>query len=146
MIQPRERASRPPKQYPQRPGSARLRRAKTRRGRYVAVVQVLGALTVVVALVMSYLVLMANLTSMSYRIARAAQERSALQEQSMRLDDRVAHLESRERLAELAIKMGMQEPRVYAVVQPKDSKLSDDGRSAEGIALLGSIANWLKVR
>ncbi|HXP93062.1 MAG TPA: hypothetical protein VN905_06290 [Candidatus Binatia bacterium] len=98
----------------------------------------------VVALLMLYLALMANLTSLNYRIGRASEQRTALQEETMRLDDRVAHLESRERLAELAMKLGMQEPRIYAVVSPADATASKSGRGPGGIALLGSVADWLK--
>jgi hypothetical protein len=145
MIAPRERSVRPVQPKRRAGGAARLRRVRTRRQRYVAIVQILSSFTVVVALLMLYLALMANLTSMNYRIVSASAERAALQEESIRLDDRVAHLESRERLAELAIKMGMQEPRLYAVVQPQDTKASED-QGTGGIALLGSVASWLKVR
>jgi cell division protein FtsL len=142
MIQPRERPTRSP--IPDRPRkSAQRRHARTRRTRYVAAIRVLGTLTIVVALVMSYLALMANLTSLNYRIGRASEQRAALQEETMRLDDRIAHLESRERLAELAMKMGMQEPHIYAVVSPDDAKPANK-TGPGGIALLGSVADWLK--
>ncbi|HXF33622.1 MAG TPA: hypothetical protein VN603_03545 [Candidatus Acidoferrales bacterium] len=94
---------------------------------------------------MSYLALMANLTSLNYRIGRASEQRSALLEQTMRLDDRIAHLQSRERLAELAMKMGMTEPHVYAVVTPADAIAAKPIRGpGGGFALLGSVADWLK--
>lgn len=144
MIQPRERPTRSP--IPDRPRkSAQRRHARTRRARYVTTIRVLGSLAIVLGLLMSYLALMANLTSLNYRIGRAAELRTALQEQTMRLDDRIAHLESRERLAELAMKMGMQEPHIYAVVSPSDVKPASQNHGPGGIALLGSVADWLKV-
>ena len=106
--------------------------------------RVLGSLGLVVGLIMFYLALMANLTSLNYRLGRATELRSALQEQTMRLDDRIAHLQSRERLAELAMKMGMTEPHVYAVVSAPDALAAKPDRGPGGIALLGSVADWLK--
>ena len=143
MIQPRERPTRSP--VPERPRkSARRRQARTRRQRYVTAVRVLGASAAVVALLMLYLALIANLTSLNYRIGRASEQRTALQEETMRLDDRIAHLESRERLAELAMKLGMQEPHIYAVVSPAEAIASKPDHGPGGIALLGSVADWLK--
>ena len=142
MIQPRERPTRNP--IPERPRkSARRRQARTRRQRYVTAIRVLGASTIVVALLMAYLALMANLTSLNYRIGRASEQRSALQEQTMRFDDRIAHLESRERLAEIAMKLGMREPRIYAVVSPEDA-IAQKPQHGSGIALLGSVVDWFK--
>jgi hypothetical protein len=92
---------------------------------------------------MVYLALMANLTSLNYRIGRASEQRTALQEETMRLDDRIAHLESRERLAEIAMKLGMQEPHIYAVVSPAEGVASKPDHGS-GIALLGSVMDWFK--
>ena len=143
MIQPRERPTR--STAPERPRKpARRRQNRTRRQSYLGAFRVLGSLGIVVALIMSYLALMANLTSLNYRIGRASEQRSALLEQTMRLDDRIAHLQSRERLAELAMKMGMTEPHVYAVVTPADALAAKPIRGPGGFALLGSVADWLK--
>lgn len=143
MIQPRQRPVRNPAPAAPRT-TARRRKMRTRRARYLSVIRLGGTLVIVVGLIMSYLALMGNLTSLNYRIERATHDRAALQEQTMRLDDRIAHLESRERLAELAMKMGMQEPHVYAVVDPNETTLSLAKRRSRGIALLGSVADWLK--
>ena len=144
MIQPRERPARPRSPQPKRT-TGRRRADRTRRARYAAAAKLLGASTIVVTLLMLYLALMANLTSLNYRIGRATETRAALLEQTMRLDDRIAHLESRERLAELAMKMGLAEPHVYAVVAPDEAVATKPHHGAGGIALLGSVADWLKV-
>lgn len=144
MIQPRQRPARNPVPEPPRK-TARRRQLRTRRARYVSVMRLGAVLTIVVGLIMSYLALMGNLTSLNYSIERATRDRATLQEQTLRLDDRIAHLESRERLAELAIKMGMQEPHVYAVVDPAETTASvDKHHRSGGIALLGSVADWFR--
>ena len=50
------------------------------------------------------------------RDARRAQ-REALQEETMRLDDRIAALRSDDRLAALAARLGMRDPQRFAVVR-----------------------------
>lgn len=142
MIQPRERPTR--ETAPERPRpSARRRQARSRTLRYAGALRVIGALTIVLGLVMSYLVLVANLTSLNDRIGRDTQVRTALQEETLQLDDRIAHLDSRERLAGIAMKLGMQEPHLYAVVDvgPKTAAARP---AAGGIALLGAAADWFK--
>ena len=61
--------------------------------------------------------LTANVTGLTFAIEQAEQQRSQLQDDVQRLDDRIAHLESRERLALVAAKLGMREPAGYAVVE-----------------------------
>jgi len=66
---------------------------------------------------MGYVVLTSSLTGTSYALAKARAQREALQEETMRLDDRIAALRSDERLSELAARLGMSEPRRFAVVR-----------------------------
>jgi hypothetical protein len=66
---------------------------------------------------MGYVVLTSSLTGLSYALAKASAQREALQEETMRLDDRIASLRSDDRLAELAARMGMREPQRFAVVR-----------------------------
>lgn len=158
MIQPRHEPDRPesaprhatPRRV-RRPGdAARLRQARARRRRYRGPAQICAALCGLLILVMAYLGLMGNLTALSDRIARAAAERSVLQEQSLRLDDQIARLKSRERLAQIATKLKLQQPSVYAVVTvppgPDDS--ADGWARAPGVpqivAAFGVVAGWLK--
>jgi len=148
MIAPRERPAPSRQPAPLAPSTAgRRRQQRTRRQRYVGAAWIGGGLAAVLTMVMLYLALMANLTSLNYRIARASAERAALSESSVRLDDRIAHLESRERLAQLAIRMGWREPHIYAVVDQPQPPAQPDGMTAAargGIALLGAVAGWFK--
>jgi len=68
-------------------------------------------------LLMSYVVLMSSLTGLSYAISGARAQREALQEETMRLDDRIAALRSDERLSELAARLGMGEPQHFAMIR-----------------------------
>jgi hypothetical protein len=66
---------------------------------------------------MSYVVLTSSLTGLSYAVSKARTQREALQEETMRLDDRIAALRSDDRLATLAARMGMRDPQRFAVVR-----------------------------
>lgn len=87
------------------------------RARYAGVTRVLTALICVLFLLMSYVLLTSSLTGLSYAVSKARIEREALQEETMRLDDRIAALGSDDRLATLAARLGMREPESLAVVR-----------------------------
>jgi len=87
------------------------------RARYTGLGRVLAVLTCVLALLMGYVVLTANLTGLSYAVGKAKLEREALEESTIRLDDRIAALRSDDRLAALAARMGMREPQSLAIVR-----------------------------
>src|SRR5215472_12639453 len=72
------------------------------RSRYRALTGVCAWITAVTAVVMVYLALLANVSHLHYELARADAQRAELQDATMRLDDKIAHLESRERLAAVA--------------------------------------------
>ena len=93
---------------------------------------------VVLVPVMIYVLLMGNLTALNYSLAHATQKKIELQEETMRLDDRIARLESRERLAELAVKLHLHDPHVYAVVDVPGPVVAPP---ANGIAFLGALFN-----
>jgi len=82
------------------------------------------ALCAVLALLMSYVVLTSSLTGLSYGVATARAQREALQEETMRLDDRIAALRSDDRLAALASHMGMREPQLFAVVRIEPPRIA----------------------
>ncbi|MBV8600839.1 MAG: hypothetical protein JO359_04655, partial [Candidatus Eremiobacteraeota bacterium] len=84
---------------------------------------------------MLYVMLTANLTGLNYAIGHAEAERGSLQEEMQRLDDQIAHLESRERLATIAAKLGMREPQRYEVVTIPEP--AAEAPKPGGIALLG---------
>ncbi|GAC1415174.1 MAG: hypothetical protein NVSMB64_25440 [Candidatus Velthaea sp.] len=138
-----------PKALPRAPARSleRVRTATRRRARraqrrgYAAFAQVLGVVAFIAIPVMVYVMLTANLTSLNYSLAKAERQKAQMQEASLRLDDRIAHLESRERLAAMAALLKMHDPHIYAVVelpslQPKPAP--------HGIAFLGAVNNWFK--
>jgi len=91
--------------------------------------------------VLLYVMLTAKLTSTSYALAQATQDKARLLEETQRLDDRIARLESPERLAQIAAKLHMHDPHVYAVVELPDTRVPEPPR---GIAFFGSAGDWLK--
>ncbi|MEO7039088.1 MAG: hypothetical protein ABI186_03560 [Candidatus Elarobacter sp.] len=96
---------------------ATLRR--TRRTRRRMHKPVLAVLTLAIAMflpLLGYVALTSNLTSLNYALARADRDRTALVEESQRLDDRIARLKSPDRLAAVATGLKMHDPQVYAVV------------------------------
>ena len=87
------------------------------RARYAGVARVSLVLFSALTLLMSYVVLTSSLTGLSYAVGHESAKREALQEETMRLDDRIAALRSDDRLAALAAKLGMREPQRMAVVK-----------------------------
>lgn len=110
------------------------------RARYEGVLRVSGALLGVLLLLMAYVVLTSNLTGLSYAVAKASTQREALQEETLRLDDRIAALRSDDRLAALAARLGMHEPQTFAVVRivppPRVARV------ASRFAILSSLAGF----
>lgn len=87
------------------------------RARYTGVSRIFVVLTGVLALLMIYVLLTSSLTGLSYAVATARADREALQEETMRLDDRIAALRSDDRLSAIAARLGMREPQRLAVVR-----------------------------
>jgi hypothetical protein len=132
---------------PSRVGNPRTVRAATQRrfirksrARYAGVVRVLAALTGILVLLMGYVVLTSSLTGTSYAVAKARVEREALQEETMRLDDRIAALRSDDRLSQLAARLGMREPENIAVVRIDPPRVA---RTPAHFAVLSSLAGFL---
>ena len=136
-------------------GNARVARAaaQTRRKRsvslrYRSIVQTIRWLSLATVLVVGYLWLMANITRMNYEYARATGERTLLFDKETSLEDQIARLESRDRLAELAGKLGMSEPARFSVATlaaPPQRAATVESRSAvRGVALLPAITDWLR--
>jgi predicted ABC-type exoprotein transport system permease subunit len=108
---------------------------------YAAFLRIAGIATIFVLPLMLYVMLTANLTSLNYKLARVEEQKLALQAETMRQDDRIAKLESRERLAALAARLKMHDPQVYAVISPPRTQTVP--APAHGIALLGAMNQWL---
>jgi cell division protein FtsL len=115
------------------------RKARKARSRYVGVTRTLGLLTAVMVLLMSYVVLTSSLTGLSYAVAKAQANREALQEETMRLDDRIAALRSDDRLSQLAARLGMTEPARLAVVRIAVPRVA---RARPSFPVLSSLAGF----
>jgi len=135
--------SQTPSRGPRRRATAAPRAHIVARRRKMAVSRVAGVLALPFAFVMIYVALTANLTTLGYKVARAAADRDTLVAQLARNEDRIARLESPERLAAIAAKLGMRDPHRYAVV-----RLPEAGpvEQQHPIAFLSTVTDWLKVR
>jgi hypothetical protein len=117
----------------------RFRRAQ-RRG-YIAFFRIGGLAAALALPLMLYVMLTANLTGLNYKLAHVQAQKAALLAATMRQEDRIAKLESRERLAVIAARLGMHDPHVYAVVALPAPPPAPP--SARGVALLGAMNEWL---
>jgi hypothetical protein len=103
--------------------AATQRRVRRTRRRMRAPVLALLTLTFAALIpLLGYVTLTANLTSLNYALARTDRERLALLEDTQRLDERIARLQSPDRLAALAGKLKLHDPHVYAVVRVPEPK------------------------
>jgi hypothetical protein len=121
--------------------ATRRRFRHAHRRSYIGFLRVGAAAAVFVVPLMLYVMLTANLTSLNYKLARVEAEKIALQAETMRQEDRIAKLESRERLAALAAQLKMRDPQVYAVISLPQAQPTP--APAHGIALLGAMNQWL---
>jgi hypothetical protein len=116
--------------------AARRRGRRTRLQNYAMPARIALGFAIVLVPVMVYVLLMGNLTALNYSLAQATQQKTALVEETMRLDDRIAQLQSRERLADLAVRLHMRDPREYAVVDVPGPVVAPP---SNGIAFLGAF-------
>jgi ABC-type sulfate transport system permease component len=96
--------------------AVQARRNSRTRARYRALVTIGSVVSVLTLIVVVYLALLANVTRMTYELQTASDKRTALIEENGRLDDRIAGLESRERLSRLAASMGMHDSQTFAEI------------------------------
>ncbi len=139
LAQPQPHA--PPRVVPS-PYVTRKRVRRARRNRRKLHRPVAFVFTLVCAILLpllGYVTLTANLTSLNYALARATHEKTALVEETQRLDDRMVRLTSSERLANLAAGLKLHDPHVYAVVRIPAPKPAQP--QPTGLALLGSWFN-----
>jgi cell division protein FtsB len=126
-----------------RPRSVRAatqrRLGRKSRARYAGVTRVSAALSCVLFLLMIYVLLTSSLTGLSYAVAKAQTQREALQEETMRLDDRIAALRSDDRLAALAARLGMRDPQQFAVVRVEPPRVA---RAGPRFPMLSSLAGF----
>ncbi len=123
----------------------RTRVARVRRRNYRWLVRILAIFLIVGAPVMGYLWLMGELTATNYAIMRTTTERSALLDRVGRLDEKLARLESPERLGAIAQRLGMREPSSYAVVTITDTApAAVPAPPPYRVAFLSAVAAWLR--
>jgi cell division protein FtsL len=116
--------------------AARRRAQRTRLLGHVRLARIALFTAVVLVPIMVYVMLMGNLTAMNYRLATDADKKLALQQETQRLDERIANLQSRDRLANIAAQLHMHDPQIYAVVDvPRPVATPPAG----GIAFLGTL-------
>jgi hypothetical protein len=119
-------AQRAPLQEPRRVvhvRAATIRRVRRTRRRMRAPVLALLSLTLVALLpLLGYVTLTSHLTSLNYALVHTDLKRTALLEETQRLDERIARLQSPDRLAALAGKLKLHDPHVYAVVRVPEPK------------------------
>ena len=116
--------------------AAHVRRKRTRALEHASVARIAVVTIALTLAIVGYLALMANVTRMNYDLSRANREKAQLLDESSRLDDQIARLESRERLARLAASLHMREPQTFARVTLPDPHPI----AAHGLAFLP----WLK--
>jgi len=103
--------------------AATQQRVRRTRRRMRAPVFALLTLTLLALIpLLGYVKLTANLTSLNYALVRTDRERLALLEDTQRLDEKIARLQSPDRLAALAAKLKLHDPHVYAVVRVPEPK------------------------
>ena len=118
------------------------RKAGVRR-RYRALAGVCAWIAAATMVVMAYLALLANISHLHYELAQANGKRLELQDVTMRLDDKIALLRSRDRLALIAGQLGMHDPTAYAVVRlPREPVTAENRRGS--LAFLSAITGWMR--
>ena len=128
----------PPPRHAERIRTATRRRVRRSRRRiHRPVFAVIMLASVVLVALLAYVTCTSNITSLNYAVSRAQHERTAMVEESQRLDNQIARLKSPERLAQLAAQLKMNDPHVYAVVPFPEPKLQPQ---SHGIAFFGWIA------
>jgi transposase len=138
MAQPKPEVARPRIRNPRSARTAtQTRIVKNTRARYGSIVRIVTGLVLALAGVMTYLSLHSNATSLTYQLAKAQHQRDALQEETARLDDRIAQMTSEERLAAIAAKLNMRDAQTFAVV-----KIEPPPAVASRFPVLDSIAAW----
>ena len=103
--------------------AATIQRVRRTRRRMRAPVLAMLTLTLVALVpLLFYVTLTSRLTSLNYALVRTDLQRTALLEETQRLDERIARLQSPDRLAALAGKLKLHDPHVYAVVRVPEPK------------------------
>lgn len=100
--------------YPRTARTATQRRlARNARSRYAMHARIVMGVAGASIVLLSYVLLAANITALSYAVDRTHEQRTELQAQVARYDDDIASLTSDDRLASVAAKLGMVQPTQF---------------------------------
>jgi hypothetical protein len=94
--------------------------------------------------VIVYLSLLSNITRVGYELARANHQRSALQEQTARLDDELDRLKTLDRLSDVAARLDMHDASTYVVVRLPQPRAGGEQERGHGLAFLTAISGWIR--
>ncbi len=118
-----------------------LRRKRAVGARHLPILRIVASLGFATVAIAVFLALQGNATRMNYELSKAVREQTRLVDANARLDDKIARLESRERLALLAAGMHMHEAGKFTVaVVPAPRQAIE---KPHGLAFL-PIADWLR--
>ena len=120
------------------------RRARVRRQRYRPIGRIVAMLGTLTVFVLLYLALLANITRLNYDVGHQKQVRAHLALATMRNEDEIAGLISREKLQAIAARLGMHDPATFAILTLPPRPHHKTSPSPKGIALLSGFAAWLK--
>jgi hypothetical protein len=137
VIAPQRIVAEPPRRVERIRTATQRRTRRARRRFHAPALAVIGLAVAVLLPLLAYVTLCAEVTSLSFALARTEHDRSALADQSQRLDDQIARLESPDRLSALAAKLHLHDPHVYAVVRIPEPKVQP---SPSGLAFFGWIS------
>jgi len=135
MIAP-ERFAPEPRRIERVRHATKRRTVRTRRRLHRPVHAVVTLVMLLLLPLLGWVALTSSLTSKTFALIHAEQERTALVDETQRLEDRVARLQSPERLAALAAALHLHDPHVYAVVRIPEPKAQP---RPTGLAFFGTL-------
>lgn len=121
--------------------ATKRRKAHYRKRSYRGVVRICLISTVIVTVVVGYLWLMTRAAGLDNRLIKANSMQATLQEETITLQDRLATLESRDRLFSVANRLKMHDPAAFLIVNaPGPVHVS------EHAPILTAVVSWLHHR
>ena len=121
--------------------ATKRRKAYHRKRSYRGVVRICLISTVIVTVVVGYLWLMTRAAALDNRLTKADTLQATLQEETITLQDRLASLESRDRLFSVANRLSMREPEAFFIVNAPGPV-----RVTEHAPILTALTSWLHHR
>ena len=85
---------------------------------------------------------MTRVQALDNRAIAAQTHKEQLQEESIGLQDRIAALESRDRLFAVSARLGMREPAAFVIVNLPSAKIPRSDRDM----ILGTLTTWLHLK